>query len=262
MNIKDRWVSGLDAIGNLGFLQTVFYAAQRLRSRLFAPQRFRVLSRYARFPLYCRAKTSDVEVFGQIFVHREYRCLDDVKDAKLIIDCGANVGFASAYMLSRFPDASLIAVEPDAGNFAALQANLAPFGARFKAHCTGIWSHAAGLLLSEDQFGDGREWARTVREARQGEQAMFTATDIGTLLAASGQERISVLKIDIEGSEKVVFASNYRHWLEKVDNLVIELHGPDCEAAFRTAIAPYDFEVTQCDELTVCKRRNGVPRLN
>lgn len=254
MKLKDRWVSGLDAVANLGLLQTVFYAVQRVRNRLFSPPRFRVLSRYARYPLYCRSRTSDVEVFGQIFVHREYRCLDEVKNAQLIIDCGANVGFSSAYLLSRFPDATLIAVEPDPGNFAALQANLAPFGSRFKAHCTGIWSHSTGLVLDEKTFGDGREWARTVREVRPGEKPMMTATDIGTLLEQSGRERISVLKVDIEGSEAVVFSSNFQHWLEKVDNLVIEIHGPHCDAVFRAAVEPYGFEISHCDELTVCRR--------
>jgi hypothetical protein len=46
----------------------------------------------------------------------------------------------------------------------------------------------------------------------------MTATDIGTLLDRSGEQRISVLKVDIEGAERVVFVKNYESWLPKVDN--------------------------------------------
>jgi hypothetical protein len=81
------------------------------------------------------------------------------------------------------------------------------------------------------------------------------AIDIGGLLRDSGYARISVLKIDIEGGEAAVFSANYQVWLHKVDNLMIELHGPECEAIFLRAIGGLDFELSRCDELTVCKRR-------
>jgi hypothetical protein len=73
------------------------------------------------------------------------------------------------------------------------------------------------------------------------------------LLEQSSFDRISILKVDIEGAEEIVFASNYEKWLHKVDNLVIELHGEQCEAVFQNAVAGRGFEVSRCDELTVCK---------
>ena len=85
-------------------------------------------SRLARFPLLARAGSTDLRVFGQIFVEREYAPLDDVRDASLIIDCGANVDYSSAYFATRFPAAALVAVEPDPGNFDLLARNLAPYG--------------------------------------------------------------------------------------------------------------------------------------
>jgi hypothetical protein len=39
--------------------------------------------------------SSDLHVFRQIFVEREYGCLDDLADVRLIIDCGANAGYSS-----------------------------------------------------------------------------------------------------------------------------------------------------------------------
>jgi FkbM family methyltransferase len=156
--------------------------------------------------------------------------------------------------LSKFPKARLIAVEPDPKNFAMLLNNIRPFGGRATAICSGVWSREVGLVFSEEPFGDGREWARTVRAARDGEKPGLTAKDIGTLLKESGFERISILKVDIEGSEADVFGSNYESWIGKVDNLVIELHGAKCEEIFAEAIAKEDFRVEQSDELVVCKK--------
>jgi FkbM family methyltransferase len=243
------------AITNLGVLQTAFYILQRLKNRGSAPGHpFVVLSKRARYPLRCRAGTSDLEVFGQMFVQREYRCLDDLRSAGLIIDCGANVGFSSAYFLTRYPTSSVICIEPDPGNFHALEANLEPYRGRVKALRSAVWSEKAGLVISEAPFGDGREWARTVREARPDELPTISAVDIGTLIRESGHERVSILKIDVEGAEEIIFTSNYGEWIDKVDNLVIELHGQRCETVFHRAIAGRGYSVSHCDDLTVCKR--------
>lgn len=242
----------------LGALPALVYIAQGLRKKYAPPRRpFTLASKDAQYPVLCRPDTSDLDVFDQIFVGREYRCLDDAANVGLIIDCGANVGYSSAYLLSRFRNARVIAIEPDAANHALLQENLAPYGNRAETICSAVWSHPAGLMLSEETFGNGREWSRTVREARAGEAPAMTAIDVGSLLEQSGHERISILKVDIEGSEKVVFASNYEKWLDKVDNLVIELHSEECRAVFMAAIAGRGFSLSECDELTVCRR---VPR--
>ena len=243
-------------VDSLGAAETALYAFQRLRLGL-APSRapyVRLASKHSAHRLFCRPGTSDLAVFAQIYCTREYRCLDDVRDARLVIDCGANVGYASTYFLTRFPDADVIAVEPDRANFDALRANVAPYGARCKTVNTGIWSHPTGLVMSDEPWGDGREWARTVRPARVGETPAMTATDISSLLEDSGHSRISVLKIDIEGAEAVVFGANYHQWLSRVDNLVIELHGNRERAIVLEAIASDSFVTSECDELFVCKR--------
>jgi hypothetical protein len=64
---------------------------------------------------------------------------------------------------------------------------------------------------------------------------------------------VDLLKVDIERSEIELFAKNTDSWLPRVKNICIELHGPDCEAAFFSALAPYDFEVSHSGELTICR---------
>jgi FkbM family methyltransferase len=242
-------------VANLGLLPAIVFKYQDLRHRrLRSGPPYALYSRYARHPMRCRPNTSDVDVFQQIFGFREYRCLDEVHDASLIVDCGANVGYSTAYFLSRYPQAKVIAVEPDPENFAVLAANVTPYGARCCAIRSAVWSSKAGLVMCEEPFGDGREWARTVRPSRAGETPLMTAVDIGTLLDESGMDRISILKIDIEGSEAQLFSANYERWLHRVDNLVIELHGERCRRIFADAIKHAGFTVSECDELTVCRQ--------
>jgi FkbM family methyltransferase len=249
------WTDYHKEVRSLGIPAFFVYKFQNMRARVApAGQHFSYLSKYARFPLEFRSKTTDPFVFRQIFVEREYMVLDDVRDARLIVDCGANVGYSSAYFLTQFPESNVIAVEPDPDNFSLLERNLAPYQGRFRAICSAVWSNPAPLALSESRMGPCREWARTVREARAGDQRTMMATDIGTLLTESGFDRISILKIDVEGAESIIFSSNYEAWLPRVDNIVVELHGPECRSVFHRAIADQNFEISSSGELVVCKR--------
>ncbi|MGH7665079.1 MAG: FkbM family methyltransferase [Gemmatimonadaceae bacterium] len=210
------------------------------------------------FPLLCRARTSDRDVFRQIFLEREYSCLDGLADARTIVDCGANVGYSSAYFLSRYPRSRVIAVEPDPRNFAWLQRNLEPYGDRVSLRCSAIWRESAALAVAPGEFGDGREWATQVRPARPGEVATIQALTIGDVLDDVGCERIDILKIDIEGAEAEVFRGDVSAWLGRVNNLVIELHGDECRRMFFAAISEREFEISRSGELTVCRRRSRI----
>jgi FkbM family methyltransferase len=246
-----------EEVTSLGLLRFGVFKLQNLLARIPAVSGpLTYTTRHAQFPLRFRPRTTDHLVFRQIFVELEYQPLDDVRDVQLILDCGANVGYSSAFFLTKFPKAQVVAIEPDPDNFSLLEKNLAPYKGRFRAIQSAIWSKPTRLALSEERMIPGWEWARTVREAKEGEAQTIMATDIGTLLKESGFDRISILKIDIEGAEAIVFSSNYQEWLPKVDNLAIELHGEECSSIFFKAIEGQNFEVSKSKELVLCKRRS------
>lgn len=205
-----------------------------------------------------RRNTSDIHVFKQIFVDREYECLNNLNEVGLVIDCGANVGYSSAYFLSTYPTCSVIAVEPDASNFVALEQNLTAYGDRVKLMKAGVWSEAAPLKISQNKYRDGAEWTRQVTPCKSDEQPDVQGIDIGSLLACSGYCRISLLKMDIEGSEAIVFSTNYEHWIDRVDNIAIELHDDSkfgkASDVFFSAIRGRGFQVSHSGELTICQR--------
>jgi FkbM family methyltransferase len=247
------------AIKSLGGRGTIVYCTVLIREHLMSGTHSSVLiSKRSRYPLWCRSGTSDLNVFHQIFIDREYSCLDGMIDVNLVVDCGAYVGYSSAYFLTRFPDCRLIAVEPDAGNFSVLKKNLARYKDRVRAMQAAVWSHPTGLVLARERYRDGREWTRQVKEWK-GQVPDILGVDVATILAESGQSRISILKIDIEGAEAVVFGTNYEKWIDRVDAIVIELHNDtvfgQCSDIFFRAIQGRDFAISQSGELTVCRRR-------
>ena len=199
-------------------------------------------------PVEIRPGTSDKAVFDQIFVDREYRCLDNLLNVSTILDCGANVGYSAGYLLSRYKTAQLLAIEPDRANFDLLQRNMLPYGGRVSCLHGAVWDRETTLQFDEATVGAGAEWGRQMKEGT----GDVTAFDIPALMSIAGFQRIGLLKIDVEGAEREIFACDADKWLPLVDNIVIELHGDSATRIFHKAIEPYGFIVSRCDELTVC----------
>jgi FkbM family methyltransferase len=218
-----------------------------------------VRPRGVRHQVQIRADSSDIDVFMQIFAAQEYACLLGLKHVDLIIDAGANVGFSSVYFLSRFPSCRVIAVEPDAANYKALQRNLAPYADRVKLYNFGVWSKSVDLMIEARGYRDGRDWTRQVRECAAGEHPHIQAITIDDLIENSGVSKLSLLKMDIEGAEAVVFADpSCQQWLPKTEAIAIELHddsgfGPASDL-FNAAIQDQHYQISHSGELTICLR--------
>jgi len=207
----------------------------------------------AQYPLFLRIGSSDREVLGQIFIEKEYEMIA-VESPRTILDLGANVGYSSAYLLSKYPDASVVAVEPDAGNYAMCRRNLEPYGSRARVVHGAVWPERRKLEVNRGAWRDGREWTAQVRPVKEENTSSESVDgyDMATLIGLSGATEIDLLKIDIERSELELFSRNTESWLPHIRNLCIELHGPDCEAVFARALADYSCDLSCTGELTVC----------
>ncbi len=243
-----RWIS------SVGWQGTSARAASEAKRALGFrdPPTLTIKPRQTPHPLVARLRgSSDMDVFSQIFAYDEYACLRSVSSPRWILDLGANVGYSSAYFLSCFPAASVIAVEPDPDNCELCRRNLAPYGTRARVVPGAAWSTCSRLVLSRGTFGDGREWATQVFTGTDRETCV-EGYDIASLLRMTGGERIDILKIDIERSELELFGSHSTSWLRAVGNICIELHGADCERVFFDALSGFDYDLRRSGELTVC----------
>lgn len=208
------------------------------------------------FPVTFRARTSDLEVFREVIVDQVY-AFDIGEPVQWIVDCGANVGFTSAFFLSRYQKANLIAIEPDPSNYALLCANVESFGQRAIALQAGLWDHATSLKISDRSYRDNRHWSTQVRECEPDAPNSFQAVSIADLLDRWSIPRISILKVDIEGAEAVVFESA-KTWIDRIDCIAIELHDDSVfgsgTKAFENAIADRRFQTRHHSGITICTR--------
>jgi FkbM family methyltransferase len=204
-----------------------------------------------RFPLFYRPGTSDADVFHQVFVRREYECAVGLPGIEFIVDCGANIGASAFYLLHRYATARAVVVEPDSGNMAVCRRNLAPFGDRVTFVQAGVWSSTGHLVVERGKFADGAEWSFQVRPAKPGETHDVPAFTISDLMELGRFPRIDLLKVDIEAAEAEVFGAGSQEWLRRTRNLVIELHGPECEHAVGKAMSGFESGIAHCGELTL-----------
>jgi FkbM family methyltransferase len=251
-----------------GWRASLTWAAHRTKAILgfHRPSILKIKPRQANYPLFARlGDSSDISVFNEIFNFNGYASLRNLSSPRLIVDLGANVGYASSYFLSCFPTAKVVAVEPDPDSFELCCRNLVPYGDRAQVVQGAAWSRRCKLELAQGA-GDGREWATRVRESNGlGDDATVEGWDIPSLLERSGGREIDLLKVDIEGSELEIFDTNSSRWLPKVRNICIELHGPDCEKAFFCALGDFEYDRGRFGDLTVCRNlrlKNSAAQMN
>jgi FkbM family methyltransferase len=199
-----------------------------------------------------RPGTSDKDVVEQVFLTDEFSWLGRLAGVSTIVDCGANIGATGFMLLNTFPEALLVAIEPDADNYDVLRRNLDQFGDRAIALHAAVWSRDTTLRLVRGQFLDGREWTYQAKEHEDTSLDAVPAKSLPTVFRELGAESIDLLKIDIEGGELDLFSRGSQSWLPRVRNVSVELHGDECADAFFTAMSAYDFDLLRCGELTVC----------
>ena len=206
--------------------------------------------------VYLRNQTSDVDCFDQVFLEKDYDFDIDFKP-ELIIDCGANIGLSSLFFRAKYPEAHIIAVEPEQSNFEMLQRNTKPYNNIECLNC-GIWNRNVNLKITEESKAKDK-WGFIVTETEEQGNGAIKAITISEIMRKYGKSEIGILKMDIEGSELEVFSSNYEEWLPKTKTIMMELHDwrrKGCSRAFFEAIFRYDFWLNQYfkREIVMCRR--------
>lgn len=195
-------------------------------------------------PINLRPKTSDLLVFHQIFTFKEYD-MNIGFIPKFIIDAGANIGLASVFFTNKFPNAKIIAIEPEKNNFEMLEKNTDRYANVFiykKA-----LSNQSNISFDVVDKGIGNwGFATESKDLKTIYKVIDTVTTItiDEILVQNNLEYIDLIKIDIEGGEKKLFESNYENWLPKTKCIIIELHDGITRGSsknFFTAISKYDF---------------------
>lgn len=209
-------------------------------------------------PLYLRGDQTDYKVFEDVFVKETYR-YDKELQPELIVDAGANVGYASVYFANRFPNSKIIAIEPEEKNFSLLKRN-AKLYPLIEPVQSAISNVTRPFRIANTGAG---AWAYRIEELEPDSKTTnspYTVT-LNQLLSASEEATITFIKIDIEGAERQLFASN-TEWLDRVAIVMIELHDrivPGCSDAVWNAIKDRDFLVTKSHDIYILTNQDFFP---
>jgi FkbM family methyltransferase len=183
-------------------------------------------------PVSVRCGTADASTFEKIFVWNDYD-LDYPVGVNSVIDAGANIGLSAVYFATRFPDATVVAIEPQSENFRLLERNTERYPKVVPLRAA-LWCDDTTLGLSNpDDRVDSYQYSPDA------EQETVPALKMTSVLSRFDMPRADVLKIDIEGAETAVFAKR-PEWVDRVGMFIIELHSAEARDAFTSATSTLD----------------------
>jgi len=140
-----------------------------------------------------------------------------IDDVKYIIDAGAHIGIASLTFSDLFPQARILAIEPDEENYRMLSRNVRSEKGIIPIKGA-LWSTKGKVVISTKE----ESWSHRVEEG-SGEHLDVDAITVQEAMGMMSTDRIDILKMDIEGSEVEVL-SNGSGWAKKVRCILVEPH--------------------------------------
>jgi FkbM family methyltransferase len=195
-----------------------------------------------RYPIFIRPGTEDVRSILDNVFRKEYGQFGLSLRPKLIIDAGAYIGDTSAYFMSRFSQAKVIALEPNIESFALAERNLKSYGAQVELLNVALCKEDGHVRISGSTTG-----------ARLGHRgSKVRAVSMASLLKQFDIHEVDILKMDIEGSEQEVLL-DASAWLHKVKLLLLETHGIQIEEAVIPVVKRCGFSVRRMRNVWYCQ---------
>jgi FkbM family methyltransferase len=141
----------------------------------------------------------------------------EIDDVKYIVDAGAHIGIASLTFSALFPQARILAIEPDEENYRMLLRNVRS-EKKIIPIKGALWSTKGKVAI----YTKEESWSHRVREGSD-EHLDVDAITVQKAMGMMSTDRIDILKMDIEGSEVEVL-SNGSGWAKKVRCILVEPH--------------------------------------
>lgn len=190
--------------------------------------------------IHLRLKTSDVATFKDIFVKGQYH-FQLPESPEVIIDAGANIGLTSLVFANQFPEARIIAVEPELSNYEILKKNTAPY-VNIVTIQKAVWNKNEVVSIVDPGLGNWGFQVGDENDDNARKVLQCPGITIDRIMQDHGVDYIDILKMDIEGGEKEVFA-DASQWIDKVGLLIVELHDrlkPGCSTSLNNATGNFN----------------------
>ena len=178
------------------------------------------------------------------FIREEYAAIAPDEAPKVLVDAGAYIGDTSAYFLSKYPTARSYVIEPMKDSFICAQRNLLPYGDRVKLYQVALTGNGEPVSLA------GYETGAAI--CASGKLTVDSIT-IENILELIPENQIDILKLDIEGAERLIFSSSPEKWLSRIKFIIVELHGEEAKNIVLNVLEVHKWTIKRVRNLYFCK---------
>jgi FkbM family methyltransferase len=170
-------------------------------------------------------------LFGEIFVRGTY-FFRSMAEHPVIIDAGANIGRATLYFKYIYPEATIYAFEPDKKSFQVLEKNIKENRLE-NVHAFNIaLSDKKGKITFYTSENSG-DLEMSIIKGRNNRNSNEVTVQADSLVSYIKHKEIDLIKMDIEGAEKIVLQDLYKkNGFGNVKQFIIEFHQVIGEDAF------------------------------
>jgi len=207
------------------------------------------------YKFYLRGNTVDFDVFNGIFTKNEYSFNIPHRSIEYIVDAGAFIGASTVFFKLRFPEAKIIAVEPEKTNYELLKKNTSSYDNIYNVN-GGVWFIDADLEIKNYKVP---KYAFQVQECTNNNLIKIPGWSLESLLRQFHFPYIDLLKIDIEGAEKILFNNKIIPVLRKTRLIIIELHdsiSPGSSKAFFETLKILDYDLSVSGESIIIHNKS------
>jgi len=186
-------------------------------------------------PIFLRCDTTDPLTMREVFLDRDYDIETDGK-VEWVVDAGANIGLSSVFFANKYPEAKILAIEPEEENFNLLKKNVAHYPQVIPIHAA-LWNYSGEIQLSDPGRGAHGYVTLAGSEGAVADSWSVPCVTLRDLISRFSIPKIDLLKVDIEGAEREVFEDSL-DWIDKVVFIIVELHErfkPGCTEALNNA---------------------------
>jgi len=191
----------------------------------FARSKFGTATTSAKFKNVCfRFRDIDLSAIDETLLRGEYDFIVPVINriaTPLIVDVGMNVGDFAVLAIATNPHSQIIGIEADKQTAILAQLN----GRTNKGRHWAVYNRAA-WSDNKDIFIETGSASVSSKVSEEG-SVPVQGIDLRTIWTLLPQDKVDIMKIDIEGAEER-FLSSQPELLNKVRHLIVEIHPQSC----------------------------------
>lgn len=168
--------------------------------------------------VWLRPGTTDLQVFQKVVIDEEY-APPEALHASGILDAGAYIGLSTLYLHHWYPEAEILAIEPDPRTFQLLERNTRGVE-RIHVLNGALWSGSSSCTFQADT---SQPWASRIAKGPAQAENQVRAVSLNDIEDLLGRP-VDFIKMDIEGAEEVAFRDVDERVSQALKAMVIEFH--------------------------------------